>query len=227
MGLDWFLLVLVVAASMMFGSYIHIKRVYGRFSTVIAEQHWTGAQVARSLLDGEGLADVDVLQAKVPRTDWYDIAARTVNLTGANYNSGSIAAIGIAAHEAGHALQAHDSGRILLRMAIGSVRFASWCAIMALSLCFVGILSGWSNMWIAGNAVFLGALGCSLLALPVELNASRRGLKMLEKAGYLSDREMSYARTVLRAAAWSYVAVTGTALVGAVRDMIWRGDDRT
>jgi Zn-dependent membrane protease YugP len=82
-------------------------------------------------------------------------------------------------------------------------------------------------MWIAGNAMLLGAVGCSLLAVPVELNAIRREFRLLEKARYLSNEEMSNARAVLRAAGWSYVAVTGTALVGAVRDMIRRGNDRT
>jgi len=224
-GLDWILPVLIPATGLMIGSYLHTMRIYRRFKAIGADKGLTGAQIARALLDRNGLSDIAVTEGAGRLSDRYDIKDRSISLSRENYRSTSIAAIGIAAHETGHALQAHDVGRTSLRIAICLMQLAGWGAVLAFSLFFIGLLSGWSDMVLIGMVVFLGAAGCSLLTLPVEMNASHRALAQLGSGEFLTDQELLGARSVLRAAAWSYVAVTGTALIQAVRDLIRRDDD--
>ena len=209
----------------MLATYVYTQKVFARFNTVATQAGRTGGQVAREILDNEGLSDVLVVASRGAMADRYSMKDRSVNLTPMNFNSVSVAAIGVAAHEVGHAIQVRDSSGIPLKCAVWALRLAGWGSLGALSLTFVGLLSGWPDLWLSGTAIFLVAMFLSALAIPIEMDASRRGLKWLKIGQYLNVDELQSARTVLRAAALSYFTVVGTTSVVALRDMIWRGDD--
>ena len=231
--MGWIPLLLIPALVLIAGTQIYAMRTYRRFRRIDAGAGMTGAQVARELLDRHGLPDIAIREVNGVLSDRYDTRARTIRLSRENYRSNSVAALGIAAHETGHALQAHDLGHTIargagvltLRMASWLIQVAGWGAVIAFSLLFIGWLSRWFDMMAMGILVFIGAVCCSLLTLPVEINASRRALVLLGSGGYLTEQEMDGARTVLRAASWSYTATIGTALVQFFRDLTQRDDD--
>jgi hypothetical protein len=192
----------------------------------------TGAQVTRKILDQNGFSDVAIREISGVLTDRYDMSTRTVKLSRDNYHSTSIAAIGIAAHEVGHVLQAEarqtDKQRSIFftpRIASILTQVAGWGAVISLSLIFMGWLFRWSGMMAIGMGIFLVAIGCSFLILPVEWNASRRALALLCSDNYLTKREMDSTKVLLRAASWSYAATVVTVLIQLFRDIIKRDDD--
>jgi Zn-dependent membrane protease YugP len=190
-----------------------------------------GAQIARLLLDKAGLSQVEVKEVQGYLADGYDIDSSTIRLSSDNFSSTSVASAGIAAHEVGHALQVYHTERhhrmwwLKPRMAIYLTHLASWAAVLASVMLFVSLLSQWQAMIYIGVVILLWAIGCSLLTLPVEINASRQAIGMLRAETVLSEEEMAGARKVLRAAAWANVATMGTALVPILRDVMQRDRD--
>ncbi|MBI4552321.1 MAG: zinc metallopeptidase [Candidatus Latescibacteria bacterium] len=215
---------LVPAVGLIVYAYLTTVRTYRRFQTIRARIGLTGAQVARQLLDQHGLHDVAVQEVRGVLSDRYDLRARIVRLSTDNYRSTSIAALGIAAHETGHALQ-HTDGYRPLTFRAAFILMAELGVLIAFALLFIGLLARWPEMVEVGAALFTGAVLCSLITLPVELNASRRALVLLGAGGYLTDREVDGAKTVLRAAAWTYVAAAVVALVHVLSPIVSRGDE--
>ncbi len=189
-----------------------VKAAVSRWSRVPIRQGLTGAEIARYILDARGLRDVGVEPVRGVLSDHYDPRGKVLRLSEAVYGVRSIAAAGIAAHEAGHAIQdADDYGPMEFRTAIVPVVKAG--STFAPLVFFGGLIIGSSPvMWVGAILFGLSSL-FALITLPVEFDASRRALKHLEGLGILRDEdEMDGARKVLKAAAWTYVAAAVAAL---------------
>ncbi|MDJ0640276.1 MAG: zinc metallopeptidase [Paracoccaceae bacterium] len=189
-----------------------VKSNVMKYSRVPIRQGLTGAQIARYILDARGLQSVGIEPAKGVLSDHYDPRAKVLRLSEAVYGVRSVAAAGIAAHEAGHAIQdAEDYLPLEARSAIVPVVKAG--STIAPLVFFAGLAMASQPLMWAGAIMFGASSLFALITLPVEFDASRRALKLLEGMGILTgDGEMEGARQVLRAAAWTYVAAAVAAI---------------
>ena len=217
-------ILLIPALILAFYAQSKVKSTFSRYSKVRASQGYTGEEVARSLLNMRGLGDVPVEPTKGRLSDHYDPRHRKLRLSESVYGSDSVAALGVAAHETGHALQHADAyGPLMLRSSmVPVVNFGSFTAF---PLFFIGFFFTTNLGWLmdVGIIFFSGAVALSLLTLPVEFNASSRALALLNEGGYLTEKELPHARAVLNAAAWTYVAAVTMAISQLVRLLILRG----
>jgi hypothetical protein len=199
-----------------------VKGTYDRYSRIAARNGLTAKDVARRILDANGLRNIPVERIAGSLTDHYDPKAKTLRLSETVFSSPSIAAIGVAAHEAGHALQdAEAYAPLKLRNSI--VPVVSLGSGLAFPLFFIGFLFGTPLLMDVGILFFLGVLLFHLVTLPVEYNASGRALRILDSTGILAADEMKGARAVLNAAALTYVAATVMAALQLVRLLMLRG----
>jgi uncharacterized protein len=205
------LLVLVLFLASI-GLQYYLKSVYARQSQVRNGRNLTGAEVARILLDQAGLQQVQVERVAGTLSDHYDPRAKAVRLSQGNFDEPSVAALAVAAHEVGHAIQdKEDMGILALRgnllpvLNIGST-IAPWLIMAGFLLSFKLLL------WV-GILFFAGVVVFHLVTLPVEFDASKRALAKLEGQNFLSSAEMGGAREVLNVAALTYVAAFAIALV--------------
>jgi hypothetical protein len=177
---------------------------------------------ARLILDRFGLQDVPVNQVRGNLTDHYDPRNRSLSLSDSVYGSTSIAAIGVAAHEVGHAIQdSVDYSPLKIRNAI--VPVVGIGSSMAFPLFFIGILFYSPMLMDLGVFLFLGVILFHIVTLPVEFDASNRALKVLADTGILSTDEIGGAASVLRAASWTYIAATLMAFAQLIRLLFLRG----
>lgn len=182
-----------------------VRSAVGKYSKMFTGRGVTGGSVARALLDAYGLPDVAVEQTRGVLSDHYDPISRTLRLSGDVFGTPSVAAVGIAAHEAGHALQ-HAEGYwpLQVRSAIVPVvKFGSWLGPLVF---FGGLLLNMTNLAWVGIFLFGGVALFSLVTLPVEFDASRRAKALLAKHGFASGAELVGVNRVLDAAALTYVA---------------------
>ena len=226
---DWTMILLIPAVLLTFLAQGRVKSAFARYSQVPSRCGMTGEQVARRILDSNGLMDVPVGYVQGSLTDHYDPRSRDIKLSDDVYASNSVAAIAVAAHECGHALQhSHGYSLLMIRNTIaGPVSFvsmASW------PLLIVGILLIQMGNWQTGNLLFnIGVIAFAavvvfhLVTLPVELNASSRALKQLEREGIVAGEEISGAKKVLSAAALTYVAALAMAVAQLLRLLLIRG----
>ncbi len=182
-----------------------VKANFAKFSRVATMRGVTGAQVARSLLDSNGLQQVKVERGKGFLSDHYDPRTKVLRLSPAVHDSHSVAAAGIAAHEMGHALQdARNYAPLGLRsVMVPSVRLGSWAGPI---LFFIGYLVNLTGLAWFGLALFAATVVFALVTLPVEFDASRRAKQLLVNHGVLASQEMAGVNKVLNAAALTYVA---------------------
>lgn len=230
-GMFWdptYILVIIGAVLCMMASS-HVNSTYQKYARVRSMSGMTGAQAAERLLCMNGIYDVTIGHVRGDLSDHYNPSSRVLNLSDATYGASSVAALGVAAHECGHALQ-HANGYIPLRIRgamVPVVNFASYACwpILILGLFF---RSNSSALLIQiGIAMFLVVVLFQLVTLPVEFDASRRGLQMLESAGVLGESELRDAGKVLRAAALTYVASAASAILQLLRIlMIFGGRNR-
>ncbi|MBM4016125.1 MAG: zinc metallopeptidase [Planctomycetes bacterium] len=209
----------LAAAALALLAQARVKSTFARWSRTATRSGLTGAEVAELLLRSRGIADVRVEPVRGLLSDHYDPRSRTLRLSEQVYGSRSIAALGVAAHEAGHALQHADAyawltlrSRLVPVVAIGST-IGGW-------LFPIGVMVALASQNAFGQMLlFVAALGFaavvlfSLVTLPVEIDASRRALSLLSNSGVLVGAEQDGARAVLRAAAWTYVAAAAAAIV--------------
>ncbi|MCG0238318.1 MAG: zinc metallopeptidase [Firmicutes bacterium] len=202
-----------------------VQATFQEWSRRWSSRGLTGAQVARAILDRAGLHDVDVEPIPGHLTDHYDPRARVLRLSQSVYNSSSVAAIGVAAHEAGHAIQ-HDVGYVPLMMRSAFVPLANLGSTGGPLLFFLGLLfpRGIGD-WMMQTGILLFGLAVLfyVITLPVEFNASSRALAILEGQGYLVGEELRGARAVLWAAAMTYVASAAMAISQLLRLLAIRG----
>ncbi len=207
-----------------------VKSAFNKYSKVGSYSGLTGAEVARRILNANGLAGVGVERIQGQLTDHYDPREGVLRLSEPVYGSRSIAALGIAAHEAGHAVQhGVKYPALVLRSAIAPA--AATGSQLGLWLFIAGMLLGYFStspfgglLLDAGIYLFSIAVVFTLVTLPVEFNASKRALLVLEQGGFLRQDEIPEAKAVLDAAALTYVAAAATAVLTLVRLLILRGN---
>lgn len=225
---DWtYILVLIGAVICMIAS-ANVKSTYNKFASYRSMTNMTGAQVAERLLRSAGLYDVKVGQVRGELSDHYNPATKVVNLSDSVYGSTSVAAIGVAAHECGHAIQ-HAKGYFPLNLRTWFVPVANFGSKLAWPLILIGLfISSESSQLIINAGIFLFSFAVifQLITLPVEFNASRRALVLLENQGILSAQELPYTKKVLGAAALTYVASAASAILQLLRIIMLFGGRR-
>lgn len=225
-GIDLSYIVLVLPAILLgFWAQMRVKSTYARYSQVRASRGITADQAARLILDMNGLRDVPIQRIAGSLTDHYDPRDRVVRLSESVYGSPSIAAIGVAAHEVGHAVQ-HATGYTPMKLRSAIVSVTNIGSTLSMPLILIGLLLNSSRLAMAGVALFGLVAVFQLVTLPVEFNASRRALVTLESRDILSGEEMQGARSVLTAAALTYVAALVQSLAQLLRLLILVGGNR-
>ena len=221
-----YILVLIGVVLSMWASS-RVKSTYSKYSRVRSASGLTGADTARELLRRNGAGDVTVRHVPGQLTDHYDPRTRTVNLSDAVYDSTSVAAIGVAAHECGHVMQ-DVNGYVPLRIRAALVPAANLGATLSWPLIIIGILfGGMGSPFIQiGILMFTLSVAFQVVTLPVEFNASNRALALLEEDGILAHSEVSDARKVLSAAALTYVAAAAASVLQLLRLLILFGGRR-
>lgn len=188
-----------------------VKGTYNRYAQVRTFQNLTGAQIARHLLDTQGLYDVQVEETQGFLSDHYDPRGRVLRLSPDVYRTPSVAAAGIAAHEMGHAMQ-HANGYAPLQIRSAIVPAVQFGSSLAPILFIIGLLLGFTSLSWVGVILFGLAVVFSLITLPVEFDASKRAKALLSRNGLLMTEEMKGVAKVLDAAALTYVAAAVAAI---------------
>jgi Zn-dependent membrane protease YugP len=205
-----------------------VQAAFTRGMNIRSRAGVTGAQVASRLLADQGV-DVSVEQIGRPMGDHFDPRSRVVRLSPQVYGGTSIAALAVAAHETGHAIQ-HSEGYAPLSVREAILPVASFGSTMALPLFILGMILGSPGIsrFLMTLAIWLfaGAVAFQIVTLPVEYDASRRALAMLTGNGYITEAETPQARNVLNAAALTYVAAAAVALTQLLRLLVLRGSRR-
>ncbi|MBN1384787.1 MAG: zinc metallopeptidase [Elusimicrobia bacterium] len=200
-----------------------VSSTYKKYSKVASKRGLTGAETARRILAEHGVASVSVESIKGKLSDHYDPIEKRLRLSSDIYSGTSIAALGIAAHEAGHAIQ-HSKGYAPLNIRNAVYPVASFGSNFAFILFFLGFFFMGSKLLMdIGIFLYLGAVLFTVITLPVEFNASKRAIAILASGNYLQTEELGYARKVLNAAAMTYVAATAMAVVQLIRMLVLRG----
>ena len=219
------LIFLIMAALIAMAAQFRVKSTFGRFSRVRTRRGTTADQVARKLLDLHGLTSVEVKRVRGELTDHYDPRDRSLALSDSVYGNDSIAAIGVAAHEVGHAIQ-HSTAYSPLAIRNSIVPVVNLGSSMAMPIFFMGFLFRGPTLMDIGILLFLGVVAFHLITLPVEFNASSRAVALLGQTGALDAQELNGASSVLNAAAWTYIAATIVAVMHLIRLLILRGNSR-
>lgn len=232
---DWTVLVLIPAMIFAFWAQINVQTTFSRFKQVRNRRGLTAADVARRILDANGLNYVQIQRVSGELTDHYDPRAQVVRLSDSVYDSTSVAAIGVAAHEVGHACQ-HAEDYVPLRIRSAIIPMTRIGSMLAMPVFILGLL--FAQLSLYGNMVgdvfmMLGILLFSLstlfqlVTLPTEFNASARALKTLESYGILDGDELVGARSTLRAAALTYVSALASSLASLLRLLLIFGGSRS
>ncbi len=210
-----YLPVLIIAVVLGFITQGYVNSSYRRYSRVALATGQSGAEVARAMLDAEGLNHVRIEMVPGHLTDHYDPRADVLRLSEDVYRGRTVAAAGVAAHEAGHAAQ-HARGFAFARIRQTLVPTAQFGSSLAFPLILAGLFVGFPGLITLGVILFAGAVLFQLVTLPVEFDASRRALTALNTGNMLPADQVSGARTVLNAAALTYVAATLIAVMQLV-----------
>jgi len=215
-------LLLIPALILAIFAQARVKGTYNEFSKVRNSRGYSGAQLARYILDDHRMTEVKIESIPGELTDHYDPRTKVLRLSESIYNGDSVAALGITAHEAGHAMQDAKS-YVPLKLRNGFVPVANFGSMLAFPLFIFGIIAGLPLLMDIGIIFFSFAVAFSVITLPVEFNASTRAIQLLRDGKYLSDNEIPMARKVLAAAALTYVAATTMAILNLARLLILRG----
>lgn len=221
-----YMLIIISALISLFAQFLVNSR-FSKYSRVRSRSGMTGAQAAERILQSQGIYDVAIQRVSGKLTDHYDQRNKTLNLSDAVYASTSVAAVGVAAHECGHAIQ-HARGYAPLSFRSALVPVANIGSQLSWLFIILGIFFGGSHTLIMiGILMFSAAVLFQLVTLPVEFNASGRALKLLSETGILQKDEVSDTRKVLSAAALTYVAAATTAVLQLLRLLrLFGGNDR-
>lgn len=222
-------ILVIIGAIICMAASTKVKTTFNKYSKYRSMSGMTGAMAAERILRAAGITDVVVRQVPGSLSDHYNPSNKTLNLSDTVYGSNSVAAVGVAAHECGHAIQ-HARGYAPLSLRTAFVPVANIGSMLAWPVIILGLLinSRSSMMFInIGILLFSFAVIFQLITLPVEFNASRRALVMLKTQGILGDEELVYTRKVLGAAALTYVASAAAAILQLLRIiLLFGGRDR-
>ena len=227
-GLFWgdtTILVLIPAMIFAFWAQFKVNSTFNQYAKVYNRRGLTGAEAARRVLDANGLHNVTIEHIRGHLTDHYDPRANVIRLSDATYASTSVAAIGVAAHEAGHAVQ-HAVGYAPIKLRSAIIPLTRFGSFLAMPLFLIGLLMGSGSylgygigtiFMVTGILFFSFSTLFQLVTLPTEFNASARAMKALEDGGLLADDELPAAKATLSAAAMTYVAALATSLASLLR----------
>lgn len=218
---DWTMVLVLPAFALALFAQFRVRGTFQKYSQVRTARGRTGAEVAAELLARRGVPDVKVEQVEGRLSDHYDPRSKVLRLSPEVYGSDSVAAVGVAAHECGHALQ--DKERypaMALRSAI--VPVAGIVTTAAFPLFFIGLIANLRPLMDLGILFFLGYVAFSLITLPVEFDASRRAVAVLQGEGLVMPNEADGVRAVLNAAALTYIAAAAMAIAQLLRLLVLR-----
>ena len=220
-----YILVLIGAVLSLWASAT-VKSTYNKYSRVYSYSGLTGAQAAAQILRQAGIYDVRIEHVSGNLTDHYDPKARVLRLSDSVYGSNSVAAIGVAAHECGHAIQDQED-YVPLRFRSAFVPVANLGTQVAFPILLLGVFLGSSHFLIqVGLLCFFFGVLFQLITLPVEFNASGRAVRILRETGMMSDDELSKTKKVLSAAAMTYVAAAAASILSMLSLIILFGGNR-
>ena len=222
---DWTMILLIPGLLLGLWAQFKVKSAYAKYRKIGTSRGVTADQVARDMLSRDGNSGVAIEPVAGELTDHYDPRANILSLSQGVYGNSSIAAIGIAAHECGHAMQdRHDYAPLKLRSAL--VPVVNIGSNLYFPIFLAGIIFSWKPLMTVGIICFALTLVFSLVTLPVEFNASRRAMATLADGGYVSEEELRGVRAVLDAAALTYVAAAISALLQLIRLLILSRNSR-
>lgn len=224
-GFDSTYLLLIIGLLISLAASAKLKSTFAAYRRVNSMSGLTGAQAAQRILRAAGIYDVNIVPVNGELTDHYDPRAKEVRLSQSSYNQTSLAAVGVAAHECGHAIQ-HAVNYAPLNIRSSLVPVANLGSTLAWPIFLAGFIFAMEPLLTAGIVLFSAAVLFQLVTLPVEYNASSRALKMLESTGILAPDENYGARKVLRAAALTYVAALLSSILQLLRLVILAGGRR-
>lgn len=223
MGLGYFYgiditYIIFVMPALIFAMYAQAKvnSTFNRYRVVRSRRGLTGAETARKILDLNGLGNVAVERVNGNLTDHYDPRSNVVRLSDSTYSSTSVAAIGVAAHEVGHAVQ-HAEGYAPIKVRNAIVPVVQIASYAAWPLAIFGVILSFEKLAVFGVLLFMATVLFQVITLPVEFNASSRALKTLESTMLLDGDELKASKKVLSAAAMTYVASTVVAIANLLR----------
>ena len=225
---DWTYLLVLIGVVICMAASGRVNSVFTRYSRVRSPSGMTGKEAAERILRRNGIYDVQVIHIPGNLTDHYNPGNKTLGLSDTVYQSSSVAAVGVAAHECGHAVQ-HARGYAPLAIRGALVPVANFGSALAWPLILIGLLiTGETSVFLInlGILLFSAAVLFQLVTLPVEFNASRRAVDVLGASGMLYPDELSSVKKVLGAAALTYVAGAASAILQLLRLLILTGGRR-
>lgn len=222
MGL-YFLAILIMLLSV--GAQVKVKSTFYQYAQVMNRSGLTGAMAARRVLEANGVQNVQILSVAGELTDHYDPRANVIRLSEPVYGSATVSAVGVAAHEAGHAVQ-YAKGYAPIRVRAAILPVAQLASGAAIPLALLGFVLSMLSLVYLGIALFAAVTLFQLVTLPVELNASRRAIAAIGEGGLLDEKEKDGAKKVLRAAAMTYVAALASSLVQLLRLLVMANNSR-
>lgn len=215
--IDYWYIILVIPAMIIAGiAQYKVKSSYNKFSKVLNTRGITGAYAAQAVLTHYGITDVRIEQVSGKLTDHYDPKAKVIRLSQGVYGASSISAVGIACHEAGHAAQ-HAENYVPIKIRTALVPVCNIGSHLGIPLALLGLFLGFEPLIVVGLILYGTIFAFQVATLPVEFNASRRAIKVIEETNLLYGDEMDGAKKVLSAAAMTYVASMLVALANLLR----------
>ena len=215
--MDYYYLILVLPAVLFaLWAQFRVKSVFAKYSKMQNQSGLTGRDTAELILKSNGIGHISVNHISGNLTDHYNPKSDIINLSDQVYNSSTQASVGVAAHEAGHAIQ-HSTGYLPIKIRTAIITITTIGSQISWPLILIGLVLGWANLAIIGVALFSLTALFQLVTLPVEFNASNRALKSLENSGRFSNEELDGAKKVLRAAALTYVAALAVSVAQLLR----------
>ena len=227
-GFDWTYVVLVLPCLILsLWASSNVNSTFKRYSSQFSSRRITGAEAAQRVLSANGVRDVRIDRVSGNLTDHFDPKTNVIRLSDNVFSSTSTAAIGVACHEAGHAVQ-YSEGYFPIKLRSAIIPITNFGSKLAMPLILLGLLFSYVGSF-SYTLVYLGiacfglSLVFQLVTLPVEFNASRRAISAIEQGGILTEEEQKGAKKTLRAAALTYVATTATALAQHLRQIVLFG----
>lgn len=216
---DWTYLLVIPGLLLGMWAQAQVSSAFNRYSRVSTRLGRPASEVAADLLHRNGNDAVSVQRTSGQLTDHYDPATETLRLSDGVYGSNSVAALGVAAHEAGHAMQKMEN-YAPLKLRTAAVPVVNIGSSAAIPLFMLGLIFSWKPLVTIGIVAFSLSVLFALVTLPVEFDASRRAVRMLQDGGYVTSEELIGVQRVLRAAALTYVASAVTSLLSLLRLLI-------
>jgi len=221
---DWTYFLVIIGAVLTMIASARVKSTFNKFAKIRNRNQMTGAEAAERILRAKGLMDVQIIHIAGNLTDHYDPKNKTLALSDVTYDKDSIAAVSVAAHECGHAMQ-HEKKYVPLTLRSYLVPFANFGSKLGIPIIILGIILSYNMLLIEiGIWVFALAVLFQVVTLPVEFNASVRGIEELTGLGILHEEELKLGKKVLSAAALTYVAAAASSLMQLMRFVLLFGN---